>query len=146
MPGRNGRQCRDRYQNYLIENFKKGGWTEEEDEFVIKKYFEIGPHWVEIAKGLKGRSGNNVKNRWHKFLIKQVNVQINNSQTFPELSDSAESDSSDHEIQKQTEIKPKGDGDLMDLFEVFDSQITMMTFFPNEQAQSREFMFNQTIF
>ena len=71
MPQRCGRQCRDRYNNYLYQNFRKGKWTKEEDEIIIKKYFEIGAHWVEISKSLPGRSSNDVKNRWHKNIAKK---------------------------------------------------------------------------
>ncbi|OHT17520.1 Myb-like DNA-binding domain containing protein [Tritrichomonas foetus] len=71
MPRRCGRQCRDRYNNYLLENFTKGPWTAEEDNLINSKYDEIGAHWVEISKLLPGRSGNDVKNRWHKTLSKR---------------------------------------------------------------------------
>lgn len=70
MPGRCGRQCRDRYSNYLQNGIIKKEWTPEEDALLIKYYHMLGPHWVEIAKLLEGRSGNNVKNRWHKYLSK----------------------------------------------------------------------------
>ena len=75
MPRRCGRQCRDRYNNYLLENFTKGPWTPEEDNFINQKYDEIGPHWVEISKMMPGRSGNDVKNRWHKTLSKRRLLQ-----------------------------------------------------------------------
>jgi hypothetical protein len=45
-------------------------WTPEEDSIVIQQYHRIGPKWVEIGKMLNGRSGNNVKNRWHKHLCR----------------------------------------------------------------------------
>ena len=35
-------------------------------------YEKLGNHWVEISKHLEGRSGNSVKNRWHKHLKKSV--------------------------------------------------------------------------
>lgn len=46
-------------------------WTNEEDEILLYFYSIIGPKWVEIAKKLPGRSGNNVKNRWYKHLCKK---------------------------------------------------------------------------
>ena len=72
MPGRNGRQCRDRYNNYLALNFKKGHWLPEEDKLIMQKYYEIGPKWVKIAKLLPYRSSNDVKNRFHKALAKRM--------------------------------------------------------------------------
>ena len=72
MERRNGRQCRDRYNNHLLQNFKKGMWTNEEDDIIIQMYFNIGPQWSKISKLLDGRSGNDVKNRWHKKLYKRI--------------------------------------------------------------------------
>jgi hypothetical protein len=70
LPDRSARQCRDRYKNYLVDSLMVAPWTPEEDALVVKKFHQIGPKWVEIGKLLSGRSGNNVKNRWHKHLVK----------------------------------------------------------------------------
>jgi hypothetical protein len=70
LPDRSARQCRDRYKNYLVDSLMTTPWTPEEDALVIAKFHQIGPKWVEIGKLLSGRSGNNVKNRWHKHLVK----------------------------------------------------------------------------
>ena len=68
VPGRTPRQCRDRYKNYLFKEVVKKPWTKEEDQIILEKYQIYGSHWVKIAQHLSGRSGNNVKNRWHKYL------------------------------------------------------------------------------
>jgi hypothetical protein len=70
IPDRSARQCRDRYKNYLLESLVRDPWTPQEDALVVQKFHQIGPKWVEIGKMLSGRSGNNVKNRWHKHLCK----------------------------------------------------------------------------
>jgi hypothetical protein len=70
IPDRTARQCRDRYNNNLLESLIRDPWTPEEDAILIQQYRRIGPKWVEIGKILSGRSGNNVKNRWHKHLCK----------------------------------------------------------------------------
>jgi hypothetical protein len=74
MPNRSARQCRDRYKNYLLDNLVCDAWVPEEDAVIFEKFKEIGPKWVEISKFLNGRSGNHVKNRWHKHLSKMANV------------------------------------------------------------------------
>jgi hypothetical protein len=71
MTGRNARQCRHRYKNYLIEDRKVSAWTEQEDKILIEKFQVLGSKWVEIANHLPGRTGNNVKNRWHKHILKK---------------------------------------------------------------------------
>jgi hypothetical protein len=75
LPNRSPRQCRDRYNNYLHESLVTCPWTPEEDSLVIRQYHRIGPKWVEIGKMLGGRSGNSVKNRWHKHLCR-LSAQI----------------------------------------------------------------------
>ena len=70
MPGRSAKQCRDRYFNYLSEEITSDPWRKEEDEILLTYLSYIGTKWVEIARHLPGRSGNNVKNRWYKHLSK----------------------------------------------------------------------------
>ena len=35
MAGRTGRQCRDRYRNYLVPGYFNGQWTQEEDDIIL---------------------------------------------------------------------------------------------------------------
>lgn len=72
MPGRNGRQCRDRYKNYLIPGYFNGQWSKEEDLILRTKFKELGPQWSKIADFLKNRSSNCVKNRWNYFVSKHL--------------------------------------------------------------------------
>ena len=72
MPGRSSRQCRDRYNNYLFKEILHKPWTPEEDKIIMEKYLLFGPHWVKISQFLEARSGNNVKNRCHKYLVKNL--------------------------------------------------------------------------
>ena len=71
LPGRTGRQCRDRYNNYLSKTVIQKNWTKEEDQIIIEKYRQYGPRWTVISNFLDARSGNNVKNRWYKYILKR---------------------------------------------------------------------------
>lgn len=71
MPNRNTRQCKERWNSYLSPRINHEAWSEEEDYLLIQKYKEIGPKWVELSKYFKGRSDNNVKNRWYTHLRKR---------------------------------------------------------------------------
>ncbi|OHT03879.1 hypothetical protein TRFO_28777 [Tritrichomonas foetus] len=64
MGSRNSRQCRERWKNYINPDLSKDPWTEEEDNLLIEKFNEIGPKWKSIAKYMKDRGTNAVKNRF----------------------------------------------------------------------------------
>lgn len=70
LPGRSACQCRDRYNQYLFKEIVCKPWTPEEDQIIVEKYKQYGPHWVKISQSLPGRSGNNVKNRWNSALTR----------------------------------------------------------------------------
>ena len=92
LPGRTGRQCRDRYNNYLFKEISGKPWSPEEDEIIRQKYQIYGSHWVKISQFLDGRSGNNVKNRWYKYLSKRdpSNVKITNEHKLQNISNEQE--------------------------------------------------------
>ena len=72
MPQRTGKQIRDRFLNSLDTKFSRGKFTEEEDQAIIK-YFKIyGNSWAKIAKKLKTRTGDMVKNRFYSSLKKTI--------------------------------------------------------------------------
>ena len=62
---RNGKQCRERWVNFLNPNIRRDPFTIEEDLIILEKRLNIGNKWSEIIKDMEGRTENNVKNRFN---------------------------------------------------------------------------------
>lgn len=74
VPGRNSKQCRERWMGQLAPSIRKDSWSREEDEILMQQHELIGNKWTTIATLLPGRSAINVKNRWSK--IKRIKEDI----------------------------------------------------------------------
>ncbi|KAM7468560.1 hypothetical protein LguiB_016122 [Lonicera macranthoides] len=66
------RQCRRRWYTYLNSDFKKGGWSPEEDTLLCEAQKIFGNRWTEIAKVVSGRTDNAVKNRFSTLCKKKA--------------------------------------------------------------------------
>jgi len=77
LPGRIGKQCRERWMNHLDPNIKKGNWLPHEDEIIIDQQSKIGNKWASIAKLLPGRTDNAIKNRFNSTLSRRLKKQNN---------------------------------------------------------------------
>jgi hypothetical protein len=64
VPGRNARQCRERWRNYVDPTLIKDDWTEAEDQLLLGKFRDLGSKWDVISTFFQGRSRNNVRNRF----------------------------------------------------------------------------------
>jgi hypothetical protein len=63
LPGRAGKQCRERWFNHICPEVRKGSWTTEEDRIIMESVREHGTKWSFIVKALPGRTDNAIKNR-----------------------------------------------------------------------------------
>lgn len=68
IPGRTGKQCRERWVNGLNPKIKRGEWTREEDLLIYLMYKTIGGKWSKICLVLRNRTENSVKNRFYTNL------------------------------------------------------------------------------
>ncbi|KAL7121282.1 hypothetical protein ACP275_02G173500 [Erythranthe tilingii] len=87
LPGRIGKQCRERWFNHLNPEINKAAWTKEEETVLIGVHAQYGNKWSEISKFLPGRTENSVKNHWNGSLKRKLDLNGNKAETrgnFPE--------------------------------------------------------------
>jgi hypothetical protein len=83
LPGRIGKQCRERWRNHLDPDNNPAPWTAEEDTLLIELHDQYGNQWVKMATIMKGRSDNHIKNRWNSVLRRRDPV-ANAEHTTPQ--------------------------------------------------------------
>lgn len=67
---RSGKQCKERWNNYLNPNVNRGPWQSFEDAEILKHYRIYGKKWSVIAKLVEKRTESAVKNRIKSLLNK----------------------------------------------------------------------------
>ncbi|GKV29315.1 hypothetical protein SLEP1_g38252 [Rubroshorea leprosula] len=67
-----GKSCRLRWINYLRPDVKRGNFTREEEDTIIRLHEILGNKWSKIASHLPGRTDNEIKNMWNTHLKKRL--------------------------------------------------------------------------
>lgn len=77
LPGRLGKQCRERWFNHLNPQVRKTEWTQEEEWVLFILHKKYGNSWSKLSSCIPGRTDNTIKNHWNSTMRKSV-VAINN--------------------------------------------------------------------
>ncbi|OHS94672.1 Myb-like DNA-binding domain containing protein [Tritrichomonas foetus] len=87
LPGRIGKQCRERWMNCLKPDINKKGWTEEEDQQIIQLQSTYGNKWAKMAEIMHGRTDNQIKNRWNSVLKKRISLSVSDQSSNETVND-----------------------------------------------------------
>ncbi|MED6114640.1 hypothetical protein PIB30_082311 [Stylosanthes scabra] len=89
-----GKSCRLRWLNYLRPNLKRGNFTQQEEDIIVRLHNKLGNRWSSIATELPGRTDNEIKNYWHSTLKKRLQqkdvISNNNNKESSKSSSSQE--------------------------------------------------------
>ncbi|KAK9268679.1 hypothetical protein L1049_000439 [Liquidambar formosana] len=76
LPGRIGKQCRERWHNHLNPAINKEAWTQEEELALLHAHQIYGNKWAELSKFLPGRTDNAIKNHWNSSVKKKLEYYV----------------------------------------------------------------------
>ncbi|XP_015573142.1 transcription factor MYB3R-1 isoform X2 [Ricinus communis] len=76
LPGRIGKQCRERWHNHLNPSINKEAWTQQEELALIRAHQIYGNRWAELTKFLPGRTDNSIKNHWNSSVKKKLDSYL----------------------------------------------------------------------
>ncbi|XP_015571052.1 transcription factor MYB4 [Ricinus communis] len=98
-----GKSCRLRWLNYLRPNIKRGNYTKEEEDTILKLHASLGNRWSAIAAHLPGRTDNEIKNHWHTNLKKRIQK---GSVSYEAIKAKSSTDLSRHKTSQIVDTKP----------------------------------------
>jgi hypothetical protein len=122
VPGRTGKQCRQRWLDKLAPEINRDGWTPEEDLILIRRHEEFGNAWSAIGAYLPRRACGAIKNRWNCLSRRDV---PNHTREFEEMAEShAKKDGRRVGEQRQSEgLRAPERGDRLRLVEQRQSEM-----------------------
>eukprot|EP00178_Gracilaria_changii_P016785 TRINITY_DN48169_c0_g1_i1.p1 TRINITY_DN48169_c0_g1~~TRINITY_DN48169_c0_g1_i1.p1 ORF type:complete len:220 (+),score=22.35 TRINITY_DN48169_c0_g1_i1:269-928(+) len=72
IPGREGKQCRERWFNHLAPNVCKDEWTPEEQYTLYLAFKVHNSRWTKLTAYLPRRTENSIKNHWNSIMKRNI--------------------------------------------------------------------------
>lgn len=85
LPGRIGKQCRERWHNHLNPAINRTAWTTDEEVALVQAHAMYGNKWAEIAKLFHGRTENSIKNHWNCSVKKKLSLYSSYKYSYKKL-------------------------------------------------------------
>ncbi|KAI4344585.1 hypothetical protein L6164_011793 [Bauhinia variegata] len=106
-----GKSCRLRWLNYLRPDIKRGNFSVDEEDLIIKLHKLIGNRWSLIAGRLPGRTDNEIKNHWNCYLSKKIKAKQSHIRPQdPSNGDSSKQKNSSSQVKEATDQAKPDDG------------------------------------
>lgn len=74
IPGRQGKQCRERWFNHLNPEISKEQWSEQEEWTLFLLHKLYGNKWAILTQLIKGRTDNSIKNHWNSIMQRKTEI------------------------------------------------------------------------
>ena len=116
IPGRTGKQCRERWMSHISPDLKNPDWTQSEDKELEKLHALYGNKWAKLTAFFPGRPPNAIKNRWNCILRK-------NKREAKELQSTNHKNVEDVQPIEATKVYPLPKKANENFEEIFESQI-----------------------
>ncbi|XP_023732676.1 transcription factor MYB3R-4 [Lactuca sativa] len=144
LPGRIGKQCRERWHNHLNPNINKEAWSQEEEIALIHAHQVYGNKWAELTKYLPGRSDNAIKNHWNSSVKKKLDSYLasgllpQSSQGLPPVTRTNQSSASTSWAQQQQQQHSGDESIRKETEDISECSQMSIVMYPQNESQPHE--------